>query len=242
MLQNNTIGTIMTSAILHDSDEILVQNNHIASIAFQALESVTYNFTMAGNTIGNLALMSLSVKNATNLIVTHNSFQHIERFGLAWIRSRKEKSSLVFTHNHIYGHDVSSLIFIFKTPGENLVIGNNTLHFRSCDCTALHVLVNMTRGDINDRVVYKQGQQTFSIFKETSVCSDEHGNESSLTSLCQESKAAEAWMLPLILIVTLMVIGLVVARLLQRFCRGRHRRTLRQKDQEEHFIIDEWDD
>ncbi|KAK4289506.1 hypothetical protein Pmani_037529 [Petrolisthes manimaculis] len=81
VLQNNTIGTIMTGAIMHDSTKFIVQDNYITSIDFQALESVTYNFILSGNTIGTLALKSIAVKNATNIIITNNSFNHIERSG-----------------------------------------------------------------------------------------------------------------------------------------------------------------
>lgn len=181
MLQNNTIDNVLTSALMLDSQETLIENNSIGNLSFLSLDSNTQNFTLKGNTIKSLALQSLAVNATNEIVIVNNTFFYIEQYALSSLRSSYNKGSLEFSSNHLYTHGEGSLVFYSAVINKNLEIENNKLHMETCDCGTLRLLDNMTsKNSIRQKTI------VYELFETTTFCCDKGGNATKLTDICKK--------------------------------------------------------
>lgn len=214
-LKNNTIGTVLTGAIIHDSNNTNIEGNTIDRLDFLSLDTDTKNFTFHGNTIKNLDLESLVVNNAMTIQVTNNSFYHIERFGLSWLRSKLDGGTMTFTGNHFYKYERGSLIFYFSVYNEKLVIDSNILHITTCNCTSLQLIEQMTEVQNNTVHTFQPERElTSKMFIESSYCHDDEGKEIDISSYCHVDSHRQNWHITLL--VTMLLCGILVIAVVKK--------------------------
>lgn len=227
-LKNNTIGAILTSAIIHDSNITNIEGNAINNLTFLSLDTDTKNFSFQGNTVMDLALESLVVNNALNIHVMNNSFYHVERFGLSWLRSKQDGGRMTFTGNHFYKYEKGSLIFYFSVYNEKLVIDGNILHITTCNCTSLRLIEEMAEVDDNMIHTFRHERElTSKMFIESSYCHDDEGKEIDISSSCHVADSHyHNWHITVI--VTMVLCGILVIAVLKKcLCKARYNSLLK---------------
>lgn len=214
VLQNNTIGEVLTSAFVQDSHETLIENNSIDSLSFLSFDSSTHNFTFKGNTIKSLAIQSVVINNATKITILNNTFYHIERYGFASLYLSHKQGHFVFSGNQLYKQEEGSLIFYFTVFNDMLEIKNNVLHSVTCNCSTLMLLKKMTVDSAIRQTIamYKQ-------FEKSTFCSDIKNRPIRLQAICGKYSNRE-WELVILFImiagVTVGVISIMISRKAKR--------------------------
>lgn len=187
MLQNNTIDQVL-NAFLQDSQETLIENNCIGNLSFLSLDSNTQHFTFQGNIINWLALKSLAINTTNEIAIINNTFFHIEKYALSWLRVSDNGGVLVFSENHLYAHENGSLAFSSKMTSQNLKVQNNTLHTETCDCSALELLDTMT-----SKINVKHKKLLYELFEDSSFCSDKNDKMTKFTDVCKLPSRQSHW-------------------------------------------------
>lgn len=180
VLQSNVIGKVLTSALIQDSQETVIENNSIDSLEFLSFDFSTHNFTFKGNTIKSLAIHSLVINEANTITILNNIFYHIERYGLAWLHLSPEQGYLLFSGNHFYAHEEGSLILLnFMPLNYKLEIENNVLHTVTCNCSTMMLLNSMTIDS-----TMREPQVVYELFENSTFCSDMKNNTQRLNTIC----------------------------------------------------------
>lgn len=214
----------MTGASILETKSTVIKGNSIDNLDFLCLEIDTHDFTFQGNTIKNLALESLVVNNATTIKVTNNSFYHIERFGLTWLRSKQEEGKMTFSGNHFYNYERGSLLFYFSVYNEHLVIDSNILHTTTCNCTTMQLIEQMT--EVDDNMIHSfraERELTNQMFMDTSFCHDGEGKEINLSDYC-DGHSHQKWHTTVIVIMG--VCGILVIFVVKKCCCNRRYKSL----------------
>ncbi|XP_071550886.1 uncharacterized protein [Panulirus ornatus] len=218
VLENNNISTILTGAIFHKSNETNILGNYIDQLNFLSLDTDTRIFTLEGNTIKFLSLETLVVNNAILIQVINNSFFHIDRYALTWLRLKSEKGLMVFSSNHFHKHVKGSLIFNLATYNEKLVIKNNILHTTFCNCSSAKLIETMTEANEDVIPSFKlENDKTNKLFTDSSFCLDEERKLSKISRLCANNESYWSWGLPVIVIVITLTCGLLVKIVLKQY-------------------------
>lgn len=206
----------MTGAVIQVSYTTIIEGNRIDHLDFLCLDTDTHDFTLHNNIIKNLALESIVVNNASTIKVIDNSFYHVERFGLTWLRSRQGEGKMTFTGNHFYKYERGSLIFYFTVYNEHLVIDGNILHTTTCNCTTMQLIELMTEVDDNMIHSFKdQREQTNRMFMDTSFCHDDEGKEINISDDCH-IHSHKKWHTSVI--VVMVVCGALVVVVVKKCC------------------------
>ncbi|XP_045132972.1 uncharacterized protein LOC123517120 [Portunus trituberculatus] len=180
VLQSNMIGKVLTSALLHDSQDTVIENNSIDSLEFLSFDFNTHNFTFKQNIIKSLAMYSLVINEANAIIMLHNTFYHIERHGLAWLHLTQEHGYFLFSGNHFYAQEEESLILPnFMPLNYKLEIEDNVLHTVTCNCSTM-ILLNSIITDSTMR----EPQVIYELFEHSTICSDMKNNTIRLNIIC----------------------------------------------------------
>ncbi|XP_064100121.1 uncharacterized protein LOC135211022 [Macrobrachium nipponense] len=194
LLENNNIGSIMTGAILHNSDTTTIYGNTFGNMSLLSLDVSTRNFTLKGNTIKEFRQSAIRIYDASFIEISENVFSHIGENSFIDLRTVLNNGSFSFTYNHFYTYESGSLQFYHTIYNKDLTINHNAIHVPVCDCKALQSIENMTEAHNKSMMDFKQQRyMTYELLQESSACVNNDGVENSMMILCIEAESNISW-------------------------------------------------